>query len=151
MKHKNINQHKNRGAFDLQNIKRVGHAVFFYFVNFYSLILEDNIVFYLSFVIIYGNLLKYIADTTQIFLWKLCIVPSLNIYNASRTWKWPVFGTMLQTLTKVYIDDWVIFQGPTSTGLIWANKFVTLVGVGYPWSIRWEADTLITKPWRHDI
>ena len=31
----------------------------------HSLILEDNIVFSLSFVIIYGNLLKYIAGTSQ--------------------------------------------------------------------------------------
>ena len=36
-------------------------AVFLYFDNFCYLILENNIVCYLSFVIIYGNLLKYIA------------------------------------------------------------------------------------------
>ena len=41
----------HRCAYDLQNIKQS----FYIFDNFYSLILEDNIVFYLSFVIIYGN------------------------------------------------------------------------------------------------
>ena len=46
--------------------KKIG-AVFLYVDNFYSLILEDNIVFDLSFVIIYGHLLKYIADTAQFF------------------------------------------------------------------------------------
>ena len=60
--------------FDLLNIKKSG-AVFLYFDNFYSLILEDNIVFYLSFVIIYGNILKYIAGTVLILQLKLCIVP----------------------------------------------------------------------------
>ena len=60
---KNIYRQKDRGAYDLQNTKRV---VILYFNNFYSLILEDNIVFYLSFVIIYGNFLKYIAARAQI-------------------------------------------------------------------------------------
>ena len=49
--HKNINKHKDRDAYDLQNIKK-SWAVFLYFGNFHSLILEDNIVFYLPFVII---------------------------------------------------------------------------------------------------
>ena len=53
-------------AFDLQKIK--SGAVFLYNDNF-SLILADNIVTYLLFVIIYGNLLKYmyIAFTAQLF------------------------------------------------------------------------------------
>ena len=59
--HKNINKQKDRDAFDLQN-KKSG-AVFFYFDSIYSLILADNIVI---FVIIYGNLLKYIAATSQL-------------------------------------------------------------------------------------
>ena len=45
-------------------------SLFLYFGNSYSLILADNIVIYLiylSFVIIYGNILKYIADTAKIF------------------------------------------------------------------------------------
>ena len=49
-------------------------AVFLYFDNFYTLILEDKIVFYLSFVIIYVNLSKYIAGTAHIVQWKLRIM-----------------------------------------------------------------------------
>ena len=80
--HLNINKHKDRGAY-----KKRG-AVFLYFDNFYSLILEDNIVFYLSFSIIYGNLLKcmYIAGTAQILQWKLRIVPLLSIFKKCILW-----------------------------------------------------------------
>ena len=53
-------------AFDYQQIKRLGQS-FLYFENFYSLILADNNVIYLSLVIIYGNLVKYRAVTTQFF------------------------------------------------------------------------------------
>ena len=42
-----MNKHEGRGAIDLQNIKK-RQAGFLYFDNFYSLILENNIVFYLS-------------------------------------------------------------------------------------------------------
>ena len=49
-------------------------AVFLYFDNLYSSILADNNVIYLPFVIIHGNVLKYIAVTAQIFYWKLCII-----------------------------------------------------------------------------
>ena len=55
----------DRDAFDLQNIKKSG-SVFLYFDKCYSLILTDNIVIYLSFVIIYGNLLQYIAVTAEL-------------------------------------------------------------------------------------
>ena len=48
---------KDRDVFDLQNIKRVGQS-FYILTVFYSFILLDNVVNYLSFVIIYGNLLK---------------------------------------------------------------------------------------------
>ena len=54
----------DRNAYDLQNLK--SGTVFLYFDIFNSLILADNIIFYLSFAIIYGNLLKYIAGTAQI-------------------------------------------------------------------------------------
>ena len=40
-------------------------AVLLYFDSFYSLILADIIVIYLSLVIIYGNLLKYLSLTAQ--------------------------------------------------------------------------------------
>ena len=43
-------------------------AVYLNFDRFYSLILADNIVIYLSFVIIYGNLLKYVAVAMKIGL-----------------------------------------------------------------------------------
>ena len=49
----------------LKDIKRVG-AVFIYFDNFQSLMLADNIDMYLSFVIIYGNFLKYITAIAQL-------------------------------------------------------------------------------------
>ena len=54
-------------------------AVFSYFDNFYSFNLADNTVIYFSFVIIYGNLLEYIAVTyssySHFVQWKLCIIP----------------------------------------------------------------------------
>ena len=52
-------------AFYLLEIKRVGQS-FYTFDNFYSLILPDNIVIYLSLVIIYANLLKYITVTAHL-------------------------------------------------------------------------------------
>ena len=53
-------------------------AVRLHFDIFYSLILEENIVFYLSFVIIYDNLLKYIAGTAQSNVqYKVTIIPLL--------------------------------------------------------------------------
>ena len=63
--HKIINKQKDRDVFDLQNIKKSG-PVFLYFDHFFSLILADKNVIYLSFCIIYGNLLKYIAVTAQL-------------------------------------------------------------------------------------
>ena len=51
-------------AFDHQGIK--SGTVFLCFDNFYSFILANNIVIYLSFAIIYGNLLKYITVTMYI-------------------------------------------------------------------------------------
>ena len=51
LKHKNVNKHKDRDTFDLQNIK--SGTLFLYFDNFYSLNLEDNIVFYLSLLAIF--------------------------------------------------------------------------------------------------
>ena len=63
----NINKKEDREAFDLQNMIKSG-TVFFYFDNFNSLILADNIVISLSFVIIYGNILKYISVTAQSLL-----------------------------------------------------------------------------------
>ena len=71
LQHKNINKQKDRDAFDLQNLKTMGQS--FYFDNFHSLILADNIVFYLSFII--GNLLKYIAVTARLLQRKLSITP----------------------------------------------------------------------------
>ena len=56
------------------NIKRLGQS-FYILTIFFSVILEDSIAFYLSFVIIYGNL-KYIAGTAQILQRKLRIVPN---------------------------------------------------------------------------
>ena len=41
-------------------------TVFLCFDNFYSFILADNIVIYMSFVIIYDNLLKYVSVTGQL-------------------------------------------------------------------------------------
>ena len=61
--HKNINIKKDRDAFDLK-IKKSG-AVFLRFDSFYSLILADNIIIYLLFIIIYDDLLKYVAVTGQ--------------------------------------------------------------------------------------
>ena len=46
-------------------MKRVGQS--FYILTVFSLILADIIVIYLSFVIIYGNLLKYVAVTAQLW------------------------------------------------------------------------------------
>ena len=64
-KHKNENRKIDFDALYLQEIKRVGQS--FYTVdNFCSLILSDNIVIYLSLVIIYGNLLKYITVTVHL-------------------------------------------------------------------------------------
>ena len=62
-----------RDAFDLQNIK--GGVVFTYFDILYSFIIADNFVIYLSFVIICGNLLKYIEVTAQLLQWKFRIIP----------------------------------------------------------------------------
>ena len=62
--HININKKNDINAFGLQNIKKSG-AVFLYFEIFYSLILADNIIIYLSFVLIYGNHLKYVALTAN--------------------------------------------------------------------------------------
>ena len=47
-------------------IEKERGSLFLYFDSFNSLMLADNIVIYLSFVIIYGNLLKYIAVTAQL-------------------------------------------------------------------------------------
>ena len=52
----------DRDAFDLQNIKKSGE-VFLYLFLFYSLILEAEIVIYIYFVIVNGNLLKCGAVT----------------------------------------------------------------------------------------
>ena len=64
-KHKNENRKIGFDAFYLREIKKSG-AVFLYFDGFYFLILPDNIVIYLSLVIIYGNLLKYITLTAHL-------------------------------------------------------------------------------------
>ena len=61
----NVNKKKDRDAFDLQNIKRVEQS-FIYFDSFYSLILANYIVIYLSLVIRYGNLLKYVTVIAQL-------------------------------------------------------------------------------------
>ena len=54
----NENYQMNTDAFGLQEIKRVGQS-FYFFDIFYSVILAaTDIVFYLSFVIINGNVLK---------------------------------------------------------------------------------------------
>ena len=76
LQHKNVNKQKDRGAYDLQNIKKKSGTVILYFDKFYSLILEDSIVFYLSFAIIYGNL-KYIAGTAKIFAMKIAHTTTL--------------------------------------------------------------------------
>ena len=47
-------------------------AVFLYFGSFYSFILAGKIVNYLSFIIIYGNLLKYVAVTMKFCNEKKC-------------------------------------------------------------------------------
>ena len=57
--HKNENRQMDTNAFDFKKS-------FLYFHNFYSFILANNIDIYLSFVIIYVNLLKYIAVTAQL-------------------------------------------------------------------------------------
>ena len=70
----NINEKKDRDAFDLQNKKKEWGSLF-KFWQFYSLILADNVVISLLFVIINGSLMKYVAVTGQCFLWKLRIMP----------------------------------------------------------------------------
>ena len=63
---KNIIKKKDRDAFVLQNIEN-NRVAFLYFDSFYSLILADNIVVYLKFVIIHVHvkILKYMAITAQ--------------------------------------------------------------------------------------
>ena len=73
--HESINKKKDRDAYYLQNINRVGQFFYILTVFIYSFILAAIIVIYLSVVIIYGNLLKYIAVTAQLLQWKLGIIP----------------------------------------------------------------------------
>ena len=47
---------------DLQDLKGVGQSLY----RFYSLVLAADIVIYLSFVIINGNLLKKVAVTAKL-------------------------------------------------------------------------------------
>ena len=61
LKHKNIYKQKDGDAFDIQNIKSVGQFFIFGQLNFTAFI-----VIYLSFIIIYGYLLKYTAVTVQL-------------------------------------------------------------------------------------
>ena len=65
---------------------------FFYFDNFYSLMLEDNIAIYLSFIIISGNFLiyMYITCATQILQWKLRKFAQIYIFDR-KYWKQPLF------------------------------------------------------------
>ena len=72
-KHKNEIRKIDFDAFCLQKIKKE-RADFLNFDNFYSLTLPDNIVIYLSLVIIYGNLLKYITVIIHLLKWQLCIM-----------------------------------------------------------------------------
>ena len=64
LQHKNINERKDKNAFVLQIIKTWGSLYILTICILY--ILEDIITFYLSFVIIYGNRLKYIAGKAQV-------------------------------------------------------------------------------------
>ena len=57
-------------------LKRVGQS--FLYLKKYSLILADNIVIYLSFAIIYGNLLKYITVTVPLLQRKLVHTTTLS-------------------------------------------------------------------------
>ena len=61
----------DRDAFGLQIIKSVGQSIYILTFLFFILILADGIVIYFSFVIIYGNILKYITVTAQLLQWKL--------------------------------------------------------------------------------
>ena len=61
-KHKNENRKIDFDAFYLQEIERVGQS--FYILT--MIILPDNSVIYVSLVIIYGNLLKYITVTAHL-------------------------------------------------------------------------------------
>ena len=51
-------------------------------LTIFSLILADNIIIYLSFIIINGNLLKYIAVTAQLLQQKFCIISLSYIRHA---------------------------------------------------------------------
>ena len=63
--HKNENRKIDFDAFFLQEIKRVGQS-FYILTIFYYRILPNNIVIYVSLIIIYDNLLKYITVTANL-------------------------------------------------------------------------------------
>ena len=74
LKHRNINKNKDKDAFDLQNIIRVGQS-FYSSTLLYSLISATKSVIYLSFVIVNGNLLNCETVRPQLLQRKLNIIP----------------------------------------------------------------------------
>ena len=64
LQHKNINKHRDRDAFDLQNIKRVGKSFYIltiFILNFQQITLSFICLSSLYNVVIQCSLLKYIA------------------------------------------------------------------------------------------
>ena len=81
---------------------------FLYLYILYSLILADNIVTTLSFIIIhvYGYLMKYEAVTAQLLQWKLCIIPVVPFSCVILLWS----DTMNNDLVKKCIDKNVLLK-----------------------------------------
>ena len=63
----------------------------FYFDIFYSLILADNIVIYLPFIIVYENLLKYISYSATIAM-KIIHSSTLRVSSDSSVFKSKIYG-----------------------------------------------------------
>ena len=92
-------------------------AVFLYFDNFYSLIfkLADNIIIYLSFVIIYDNLLKYVAVTTHFFI-SMKIVHNANLSSLDNI-------IWMQFLARTYVIYVILFNKFSHVSVIELHGF----------------------------